>query len=220
MTKPIILMTPDLDEEFSDGGEPTYHVRANYAEAIAAAGGLPLIAPYAARASELLALADGILITGSRPGVQVVPVRHTFEQDLITHALELGKPVLGICHGMQLIGEVLGGVTLRDLPAVTVDHMPRAVPDVLAHDLILKPCRLLAQSSEFQGIAVNSLHRHVLSGPGRFQVIAEAPDGAIEAFEGETTGFCLGVQWHPEYGLTALDTRIFQTFIAACSNEL
>ncbi len=67
MPKPVILMTPDLDEAFGDGGEPTYHVRVNYADAISAAGCVPLIATYATDAADLLSIADGVLITGPAP---------------------------------------------------------------------------------------------------------------------------------------------------------
>ncbi len=216
MPKPVILMTPDLDESFADGGEPTYHVRANYAEALRAAGCVPLITAYATDAADLLAIADGVLVSGSRPGVEVAPERQAFERSLIALALEQGKPLLGICHGMQLIGEVLGGRIIRELPDVAVDHMPRSVPNVLAHELMLKPGRYLDDGATTAIAAVNSLHRHALIGPGRFRVIAEAPDGIIEAFEGETDGFCLGVQWHPEYRLTALDIQVFEAFSSAC----
>ena len=38
-------------------------------------------------------------------------------------------------------------------------------------------------------------------------------DGVIEAFEGETPSFCLGIQWHPEYRLSDFDRAIFRTFV-------
>jgi hypothetical protein len=67
---------------------------------------------------------------------------------------------------------------------------------------------------------VNSLHRHALTGSGRFRVVARAPDGVIEAFEGETTGFSLGVQWHPEYRLTAFDRYVLKTFVDRAASAL
>jgi enamine deaminase RidA (YjgF/YER057c/UK114 family) len=57
------------------------------------------------------------------------------------------------------------------------------------------------------------LHRHALTGSGRFHIVARAPDDVIEAFAGDTAGFCLGVQWHPEYRLTALDRQILKAFV-------
>ena len=42
---------------------------------------------------------------------------------------------------------------------------------------------------------------------------AKASDGIIEAIEHETHPFCLGVQWHPEYGSADIDDKIFQAFI-------
>ncbi|MGO8425933.1 gamma-glutamyl-gamma-aminobutyrate hydrolase family protein, partial [Rhizobium ruizarguesonis] len=46
-----------------------------------------------------------------------------------------------------------------------------------------------------------------------FRVAARAPDGTIEAFEGDTDGFCLGIQWHPEYRLSELDRNIMRAFV-------
>jgi putative glutamine amidotransferase len=47
-------------------------------------------------------------------------------------------------------------------------------------------------------------------------VDATAPDGVIEGIEDPRRRFCIGVQWHPEYGLSEGDRRIFAAFIAAC----
>ncbi len=40
-----------------------------------------------------------------------------------------------------------------------------------------------------------------------------APDGNIETSEGLMGGFCLGVQWHPEYCRTNLDRTILAVFV-------
>jgi len=41
-----------------------------------------------------------------------------------------------------------------------------------------------------------------------------APDGTIEAVRGVSPGFCIGVQWHPEYDweTDAVSRRIFEAF--------
>ena len=132
-----------------------------------------------------------------------------------------GKPLLGICHGMQLIGESLGGTFVTDLPATSAGdetaHMPRDIPDGLAHKITIEPDSVLAASVGDATVSVNSLHQHALAGSGQFRVVARAPDGVIEAFEGETAGFTLGVQWHPEFSIDPGDRRIFDALIAACA---
>jgi enamine deaminase RidA (YjgF/YER057c/UK114 family) len=91
--------------------------------------------------------------------------------------------------------------------------MPRDIPDRLAHEIVVEPGSSFAGWFGDAKTSVNSLHRHALTGSGRFRVVARAPDGVIEAFEGETTGFSLGVQWHPEYRLTAFDRYVLKTFV-------
>lgn len=215
--RPVILMTPDIEAQANAPTEAIYAVRANYAEAIGEAGGLPLILPYETQAlANALDLADGVLITGTLPGAQAAPERRAFELALIEHAIRAGKPVLGICHGMQLIGEWLGGTFVNSLPASLgemVEHLPSAVPDRIAHTVRVEPASILARILNGTEARVNSLHRHALTGAGRFRVAARAPDGIIEAFEGETPGFCLGIQWHPEYRLSNFDRAIFRTFV-------
>lgn len=219
--RPVILMTPDLRPGPQGPTETEYAVRANYAAAIAEAGGLALILPYDTDAvPAALDLADGILVTGSLPGVIVERERSAFERELVRLALAGAKPLLGICHGMQLIGESLGGTVSRDLPAPAGEataHLPGPVPDGPAHTIEIAPESLLARLAGAARAEVNSLHRHALTGPGRLRPAARAPDGVIEAFEGDTPGFCLGVQWHPEYGLTALDRAIFRDFVERCA---
>ena len=211
---PVILMTPDVSEAPGVPTETEYVVRANYADAIAEAGGIPLILPYNfENLASALALADGIVLTGARPGTEVTGARRQFEIQLVEQALKTGKPLLGICHGMQLIGECLGGKFRTELPAAAISHIPQGIPDVLAHEITVEPDSVLTNWVGKGPARVNSLHRHALAGDGRFRVAARAPDGTIEAFEGETDGFCLGIQWHPEYRLTELDRNIMRAFV-------
>ena len=212
--RPLILLTPDLIERPDAPTENQYVVRANYAAAIAEAGGMPMILPFhSENIAAALVLADGVVITGARPGVAVAEPRQRFERQLVDEALKAGKPLLGICHGMQLIGECLGGEFVTELPASKISHLPDGGPNQFAHEVMLAPGSdlVLWAGSEVQ--QVNSLHGHALAGEGRFRVVARATDGVIEAFEGETATFCLGIQWHPEYRLTPLDCEILRAFV-------
>ena len=215
--RPVILMTPDFRLSAEGWTEREYVVRANYAEAIAEAGGTALILPYEALdIAATLELADGVMITGTAPGQQASPERREFERELVRQTLEAGKPLLGVCHGMQLIGEWLGGTFVTSLPRPAgepVEHMPGAVPDRLAHGVTVEASSDLARLLGGGSAEVNSLHRHALTEGERFRVVARAPDGVVEAFEGNTSGFCLGVQWHPEYRLTDFDKAILRDFV-------
>jgi gamma-glutamyl-gamma-aminobutyrate hydrolase PuuD/enamine deaminase RidA (YjgF/YER057c/UK114 family) len=212
--RPLILLTPDLSERPDAPTESEYFVRTNYAAAIAEAGGMPMILPYhSENIAAALAVADGVVITGARPGVEVAEPRQRFERQLVDEALKARKPLLGICHGMQLIGKCLGGEFVTELPASEISHLPQGGPNQFAHQVALAPNSELALWAGSEVQHVNSLHRHALAGEGRFRVVACASDGVIEAFEGETETFCLGVQWHPEYRLTPLDGEILRAFV-------
>ena len=123
-------------------------------------------------------------------GLSIVPRRCVLALMLFAltsagHAAE-GKPVLGVCLGMQLMGLHAGGVLDQHLP----DHLVTAHLhwDRRAHEI----------TGELGSGTVHSHHRQALSDPGRLRVIASAPDGLIEAVRSNDRPFYLGVQWHPE----------------------
>jgi gamma-glutamyl-gamma-aminobutyrate hydrolase PuuD/enamine deaminase RidA (YjgF/YER057c/UK114 family) len=219
----VVLVTADVEIDAAAPSESVFALRRNYCAAIEAAGGLPLILPCLPGMAEgALALADGVVVAGTRPGHDAHPDRRAFEQALIRGALAVGKPVLGVCNGMQTLGEVLGGRVDRDDPALLGPgsrHLPRPVPDAPAHAVALTPGSRLAAWAEGPAVEVNSLHRHALRPDGRFLVAARAEDGVVEAIEGPGEAFCLGVQWHPEYLLSPLDARILAEFVRAAGGR-
>ena len=217
---PVVLVVADAHGSLGPSGQREYRLHAEYSEAIVKAGGLALILPHdSGQMAAVLALADGLLVTGSMPGAAQDEAREGFERKVVHAALDCGMPLLGICHGMQVIGQCLGGTLMRDDPSLLADctpHIPKPVPDEVAHDISIEPAsQLAAWSATLQG-RVNSLHRHALLEGGHYRVTARANDGVVEAIEGLSQSFCLGVQWHPEFQLTPLDTRIFSGFIERC----
>jgi gamma-glutamyl-gamma-aminobutyrate hydrolase PuuD len=221
MAPPVILITCDVQEDERHPTETLLRLRRNYASAICAAGGLPLILPPEPEAlAEILALAHGVLLSGSDAGVTVPAMRSAFELALIEQALGVGLPILGICHGMQALGQALGGTVDRDDPVLLAPgsrHLPHPIPDRSAHDVSFVPGSLLARLCAASAARVNSLHRHALRGPGRFRISATAPDGVIEGIEAAQFPFGIGVQWHPEYLLTQQDHRLLRAFVAAAA---
>jgi gamma-glutamyl-gamma-aminobutyrate hydrolase PuuD len=221
MAPPVILITCDVQEDERHPTETLLRLRRNYASAICAAGGLPLILPPEPEAlAAALALGHGVLLSGSDAGVTVPTMRSAFELALIERALGLDLPILGICHGMQALGQALGGTVDRDDPVLLAPgsrHLPQPIPDRSAHDVSILPGSLLARLGAASAARVNSLHRHALRGPGRFRVSATAPDGVVEGIEVAAAAFCIGVQWHPEYLLTEADHRLLRAFVAAAT---
>jgi gamma-glutamyl-gamma-aminobutyrate hydrolase PuuD/enamine deaminase RidA (YjgF/YER057c/UK114 family) len=221
--RPVVLLTPDFANDAANPTEAEYTIRANYCSAIADAGGMPLIMPYGRDdIAAALTICDGVVITGSRPGLTVAPEREAFETALIEATTRARIPLMGICHGMQLIGRTLGGHVVREIAGndrSPPTHIPSDVPIVAAHHISIMEESLLAQLAPGPDVEVNSFHRHGLEGPGRFRVAALSEDGVIEAIEGDTPELSLGIQWHPEYQLMPLDRKILTMFVARCTER-
>lgn len=234
MTRPVIGITLDSEAPGGYSNLPWYALRENYADAVAAAGGLPLPLPHEPeRAAEYLDLIDGLVITGGafdvdpslfgagerHPTVITKDRRTAFELAVTRGAIERDLPVLGICGGQQLLHVVLGGQLIQ--------HIPDEVPEALAHEqpnprdepghsVAVKPGTLLHRIVGTDRLDVNSAHHQAAKGePDGVIINAVAPDGVIEGIEAIDRKFCIGVQWHPEYGVSAGDAAIFQAFIKA-----
>lgn len=219
MRLPVILITCDVQEFDGQPTETLLRLRHNYASAIAEAGGLPLILPPVPDLLDpALDLCDGVLLSGSDAGVFVPDLRAEHETRLAAKVLARGLPVLGICHGMQALGQALGGKVLRDNPALLdaqSPHLPKPVPDCIAHTVRVLTGSLLHCTTGASSFGVNSLHRHALLPGELYSVTATSPDGVTEAIEDANAAFCIGVQWHPEYQLTECDKRLLRAFVAA-----
>ncbi len=163
---------------------------------------------------------DGIFLTG---GVDMTPdaygeARHErcgrtdpdrdkVEMQLIRWSKEDGKPVLGVCRGIQVINVALGGTLYQDLASqyagsIKHDYFPPAggvTRASLVHDVRVTPDSRLAQVLGTLECPVNSMHHQGIKAlaPGLRPTVT-APDGLIEGVEGQNGQFLVGVQWHPE----------------------
>lgn len=166
---------------------------------------------------------DGILIPGGvdmdprQYGEEPIPAcgnldpsRDRVELQLARWALEDGKPVFGLCRGLQVLNVARGGTLWQDLATQRPeldkhDFFPNAgyARQHLAHEVAVTPSSRLAALLNLPNargaITVNSMHHQGIKRLGADWVAtAFAPDGLIEAIELPGDAFAVGVQWHPE----------------------
>jgi len=234
MKRPVIGITLDSEAPGGYSNLPWYALRENYADAVTAAGGLPLPLPHEPdQAGDYLELIDGLVITGGafdvdpvlfgagerHPTVITKDRRTAFELAVTRGAIERDMPVLGICGGQQLLHVVLGGQLIQHIPDEVTGALAHEQPnprDEPGHSVAVIPGTLLHRIVGRDSLDVNSAHHQAAKGePSGVKINAVAPDGVIEGIEATNKTFCLGVQWHPEYGVSAGDADIFRAFIAA-----
>jgi putative glutamine amidotransferase len=192
----------------------------DYVEAVSAEGVEPIVLDLASRpAGDLLTAIDGIVLTGGgdvdpayygeprhAAHSAAEPGRDAAEIALVRQAIASGTPLLAICRGVQVLNVAGGGSLVQDIPTEVpgaLEHQVKHPRNALAHDVEVTPgsalARLLGGRLQSGRVAVNSRHHQAvkLIAPG-FRVVATARDGVIEGIETTGSGFCLGVQWHPE----------------------
>lgn len=149
------------------------------------------------------------------------PVRDGFEFPLMAAVLKVGKPVLCICRGMQLLNVSQGGTLTQDIkPVQQYNHADFFHRARFTHPVQLRKGTIVAGIFGSESIKVNSLHHQVVDrlGDGLYAA-AISPEGFVEAIEFRNrSAFALGVQWHPEH-MAAKDPAqqvIFQQFVSKC----
>jgi len=233
--RPLVGVTLDAEQPGGYSAYPWYALRANYAEAIVAAGGLPIALPHAAAlAGEYLDRIDALVVTGGAfdvdPALYGDAARHatvTLKEDrtaaemaLVQGALARDLPVLSICGGQQLLAVALGGSLIQHIPDSVADALEHEQPNPRhqpGHAVRVVPGTLLHRIVGAGEMRVNSAHHQAVRDPGPSAIVnAHAPDGVVEGVEDARFRFCLGVQWHPEFFIDQGDRRIFAALIAAC----
>jgi len=232
--RPFIGVTLDAEQPGGYSSYAWYALRANYTQAITRSGGLPVALPHdPGLAANYLDRIDALVVTGGAfdvdPTLYGEGARHatvtlkesrtTSELALVRGALARDMPVLGICGGEQLLAVALGGSLMQHIPDSVPDALEHEQPnprDQPSHPIEILPGTLLHRVVGASTMQVNSAHHQAVRDAGRFAVVnAIASDGVIEGIEDARYGFCLGVQWHPEFLIDPGDKRIFDALVAA-----
>jgi putative glutamine amidotransferase len=211
-----------------------------YADAVARAGGLPVLLPPVPGIGDVLDRLDGLILSGggdvdpARYGAvrhpetdPANPARDEAEFALCDGALARGLPLLAICRGLQVLNVALGGTLHQHLPDVigSNQHSP-VVSGYGSHEVRVASGSRLASVLGCTALGCTELavptHHHQAADKLGTGLIATAwtGDGIVEAVELEPQGgnegspFLLAVQWHPEAGD---DLSLFSGLIAAAT---
>jgi len=189
-------------------------IPADYVRAVERSGGAPLLVPPGADVDATLDVVDGLIFSGgsdldpelygddAHPETNgVVRERDDFELELMRAALARDVPVLAICRGSQMLNVALGGGIEQHVPDRVGTDVHKQTAGVFAdHGVDVSPGtrlgELLGEHHE-----VKSHHHQGFGELGDgLREAARAPDGTIEALEGPSRRFTIGVLWHPEAG--------------------
>ncbi|WP_083488435.1 gamma-glutamyl-gamma-aminobutyrate hydrolase family protein [Liquorilactobacillus aquaticus] len=234
LKKPIIGIPAGI---MTSRGTKRYYINEADVRGIVKAGGTPVMIPSEAIADidYYVKICDGLFFTG---GPDVLPTfygeephtkmgfsdiqRDRLELRLAKKALAVGKPMFGICRGMQVINTALGGTLYQDLDSeydgnadYLIKHFQAAPSAEPTHYVKIEPETRLYKLYGSRWL-VNSRHHQAVKKIGAgLKITATASDGVIEGFESENGKQIFGVQWHPEM-LVATDEKmqlIFNEFI-------
>lgn len=185
------------------------------------------------KAAEQAAKCDGLLLPG---GADVDPVlygqerieacgkpnelRDKAEPIILKRFYETGKPIFGICRGIQLINVVFGGTLIQDIkPTQKQKHSDFLNRARYTHEVVIKDDSELYNIIGSKNIPVNSMHHQAIDRVADgFKVSAVSDDGFIEAIEKEDYDFFIAVQWHPEHMSKKFDLqqKLFDEFVRKC----
>ncbi|CAN7549723.1 gamma-glutamyl-gamma-aminobutyrate hydrolase family protein [Variovorax paradoxus] len=160
-------------------------------------------------------------------------IRDLYDLALVEAFEQAGKPIFGVCRGLQLINVAFGGTLYQDIEAQhehpeTVRHRDPVTYDQNFHQIeIVEGTRLAKLYPEVKTAKVNSIHHQGVKdlAPG-FEIEAwSLPDRVPEAIRRRADrgrSYIAATQWHPEfhkYGSTETvdDTPILHDFLWACA---
>jgi putative glutamine amidotransferase len=230
--RPLIGLdcTYETDENHKRGDQIRMYV--HYYRALIEAGALPVVIPtvdHRSLLSEYLDALNGFVFTGGldvpaaaygqakHPRTKELdPKRFACDRLLAELVLQRDTPVLAICLGQQLINVAYGGTLIQHIETEIQHTQVKPGQDSL-HPVTVEEDSLLHRILGATELEVNSAHHQAVDklAPG-LRVLAQAPDGIIEAVQMTDRRFFLGVQWHPERLIERPEQReLFEAFVAA-----
>ena len=162
-------------------------------------------------AKEACRVCDGLILPGSDKNIypeyygRERDPKATYKNDeyssdkpIVDAFVKAGKPIIGICGGLQILNVYFGGTLRQYIPG----H------NNVRHEITIEKDSFLYDVYRKERVEVNSWHGQGADelAPG-FKVTAMTDDGVVEAIE---KGNIVAVQWHPEVDL---ELSLFKAFI-------
>lgn len=215
-------------------GENQSYIAQNYISAIESFGGMAILLPYTESEESIEKFAkicDGFLFAGGpdiepwRYGEERLdtcdlsePLRDSVELSAFPKLFATGKPILGICRGLQVVNVALGGTLYQDIPTQinsSVVHRNQSQPP--SHSINIVKGSPIEQYLNSDKATVNSYHHQAIKRlADGLRVMATSDDGIIEAAYMPNKRFFWIIQWHPERAMNDdLSKIIFREFIRA-----
>ncbi|MER5221878.1 gamma-glutamyl-gamma-aminobutyrate hydrolase family protein [Streptomyces flaveus] len=181
-------------------------------EAVWRAGGEPVTIhptdPADTDVAARIARFDGVLLPG---GGDLAPHRYgagdthdsvydvddlqdAFDLEVARRTLDLGKPLLAVCRGLQVVNVALGGTLHQDMGGPDGEHRH------VVHPVAVLPGSLLERAVGAGKVEASCYHHQRVDRTGAgLTVTARAADNTVEALElPAAKGWFTAVQWHPE----------------------
>lgn len=210
-----------------------------YLQAIAAAGGEPVVVPLKSSPEDIAKIATScaaILLPGSKADVDpqkynakkhpatnpADQLRDSADELLLQDAYNLHKPVFGICYGLQSLNVWRSGTLVQHIES-KVNHEAGSKVEI-AHKIIVEPDSLLGRDilrgRAETAVPVNSSHHQSADviGDGLRTVAYSPEDHVAEAIEGTAPDhYVVAVQWHPErtFAKDQISGSLFHSFVQA-----
>ena len=245
--KPVIGITVNYDMGNRIGthtglGTPLQdwdYIALDYANAISASGGIPVLIPNLKNPEDMfpfLDRIDGLLLSG---GADIEPAlygdvvkgfcgpiqvrRDAQEMVMLKGAFAKKMPILGICRGLQFLNVGFGGTMYQDLPTEKgIYHSINVAERNHPIHTVKFSGGMIRDIMGVDELGTNSYHHQGLKDiAANGTVTGMTADGNVEVVEfSGGHPFTLGVQWHPEMMYDSPYTKkLFDAFIAAASAE-
>ena len=238
MKRKIIGVTIDYDKNYHDNQryskQSYYAIRENYINSLLIHNKDLIIIMIPCVLSMIdwyINQIDGLLLIGGKMDIspkyynegvidqRVVINDHRcdFEIELVRRFVNLNKPILGICGGMQLLNVALCGSLYQDISLINNNrelHLQQNDFSSPQHQVNITKNTKLFNIVKTNQIQTNSSHHQVIKNiASDFIINATSEDGLIEGIEKIDHKFCIGIQWHPEYYVTEYDALICKEFV-------